>query len=114
MIVHTYGFQKVESIYKNAAIKKINGAEYIVADERYCCLWDLGRFTDFCYKVQEYMDYTDNPYARPTERPIINNESLCAYMMAASNVKDIEQEINIQQQHLQQKINFQNLLKETK
>lgn len=110
MIVHTYGFQKVESIYKNAAIKKINGAEYIVADERYYCLWDLGRFTDFCYKVQEYMDYTDNPYARPTERPIINNESLCAYMMVA-NVIDIEAEIEKIEQSLKHLQTFKNKLK---
>ena len=114
MIVHTFGFSTLESKYSKADIVNIDGTEYIVADGRYYIKWDLGRFTDFCYKVQEYMDYTDNPYSRPTERPIINNESLCAYMMVATGVKDIEQEINTQQQHLQKKINFQNLLKQTK
>jgi hypothetical protein len=110
MIVHSYGFQKVESIYKNAAIKKINGIEYIIADGRYYIKWDLGRFTDFCYKVQEYMDYTDNPHTRPTERPIINNESLCAYMMVA-NVIDIKAEIEKVEQSLKHLQTFKNKLK---
>jgi hypothetical protein len=110
MIVHTFGFSTLESKYSKADIVNIDGTDFIVADGRYYIKWDLGRFTDFCYKVQEYMDYTDNPHTRPTERPIINNESLCAFMMVA-NVIDIEAEIEKVQQSLNHLQTFKNKLK---
>ena len=109
MIVHTFNFEQRECGFNHSDIKKINGVEYIITDNRYYLKWDLPKFTDFCYKVQEYLNYTENPHTRPTERPIINSESLCAYMYV-SNFEDVDRQIKQRKDEILQLENFKNQL----
>jgi endo-1,4-beta-D-glucanase Y len=110
MIVHTFNFEQRECGFNHSEIKKINGVEYIITDSRYYLKWDLAKFKDFCHKVQEYMDYTENPHTRPTERPIINSESLSAYMYV-SMFEDVDRQIKQRQEEILQLENFKNNLK---